>query len=158
MSRSTRRAIALLATMLSLTGGPRLAAGLLPGNIWPNPTLETDANADGVPNFWNRGGSLTAIDVWTAALSVSPTHSFQLNVTSTTAYGEWNSDWLNITGGTNCQFRYNLRHTITNGGPMIETNVPAGAEGSLTFVDNYTLTGGVPGPDGRYYRIRWVEP
>lgn len=104
--------------MLSLAGGPRLAAGLLPGNIWPNPTLESDVNADGVPNFWNRGGSLTAIDVWTTALSVSPTHSFQLDDISTTAYGEWYSDRLNISGGTNYQLRYNLRFTITNGGPM----------------------------------------
>ena len=91
---------------------------MLPGNIWPNPTLETDANVDGIPNFWNRGGSLPTIDVWAIALSVSPTHAFQLNDTSTTAYGEWYSDRLNITGGTNYQLRYNLRYTITNVGPM----------------------------------------
>ena len=34
------------------------------------------------------------------------------------AYGEWYSDRLNITGGTNYQLRYNLRYIVTNVGPM----------------------------------------
>ena len=38
--------------------------------------------------------------------------------TNTAGYGEWYSDRLNITGGTNYQLRYNLRYTITNVGPM----------------------------------------
>jgi hypothetical protein len=80
--------------------------------------LETDSNADGVPNFWNRGGSLTTIDVWTTALSVSAPHALQLDDASTTHYGEWYSDQLSITGGTNYQLRYNLRYIITNIGPM----------------------------------------
>ena len=122
MSRSfhvPRRFFCLLTAILSLVlAPPLLQAGLLPGNFWPNPTLETDANSDGVPDFWHKGGSSTAIDLWTTSLSVSPTHSFQLNDTSTTAYGEWYSDRLNITAGTNYQLRYNLRYTITNIGPM----------------------------------------
>ena len=118
LSRSTRWTIAVLTTMLSLADGPRLAAGLLPGNIWPNPTLEADVNADGIPNYWNRGGSLTAIDVWSTALWISPTHSLQLGDTSTTAYGEWYSDRLAITGGSNYQLRYNLRYIVTNAGSM----------------------------------------
>ena len=64
----------LLTVVLTLVFVQTLPAGLLPGNIWPNPTLETDANADGVPDFWHRGGSLTAIDVWTTALSVTLPH------------------------------------------------------------------------------------
>lgn len=95
---------------------PFLQAGLLPGNFWPNPTLEN--NSGGVPDFWHKGGNSTAIDLWTTSLSVSPTHSFQLNDASTSAYGEWYSDQLNITGGTNYQLRYNLRYTVTNIGPM----------------------------------------
>lgn len=118
LTHRARRAVALLTVVLTLAGAARLPAGLLPGNIWPNSTLETDSNADSVPNFWNCGGSLTTIDVWSAALSVSPTHSFQLNDASSVAYGEWYSDRLNITGGTNYQLRYNLRYTITNVGPM----------------------------------------
>ena len=71
-----------------------------------------------MPDFWHRGGSDATIDVWTTALSVSPTHSFQLNDASASAYGEWYSDRLNITGGTNYQLRYNLRYIVTNIGPM----------------------------------------
>jgi hypothetical protein len=115
---SPRQFCCLLTTILSLELAPRLQAGLLPGNVWPNPTLEADANRDGVPTFWNRGGSQTTIDVWSVALSVSPTHSFELNDTSTSAHGEWYSDLLNITGGTYYQLRYNLRYIVTNVGPM----------------------------------------
>ena len=122
MSRSfhvPRRFVCHLTAILSLVlAPPLLQAGLLPGNFWPNPTLETDANNDGVPDFWHKGGSSTAIDLWTTSLSVSATHAFQLNDTSATAYGEWYSDQLNITAGTNYQLRYNLRNTITNIGPM----------------------------------------
>ena len=41
---------------------------------------------------------------------------------------------------------------------ITETNVPPGVEGTATFVDDYTLTGGPPSPDGRYYRVKWVGP
>ena len=108
----------LLTAILSLGLAPRLQAGLLSGNVWPNPTLEADANGDGIPDFWHKGGSSTAIDLWTTVMSVSPTHAFQLNDTSATVYGEWYSDHLNITAGTNYKLRYNLRYTITNIGPM----------------------------------------
>ena len=114
-----RRSAGLLTALLSLVLSPAASqAGLLPGNLWPNPTLESDANSDGVPDFWHKGGSSTAIDLWTASLSISPTHAFQLNDASTTDYGEWYSDQLNITGGTNYHLRYNLRYTVTNIGPM----------------------------------------
>jgi len=118
VSRSARAAVALLTAVLVLARAEGLSAGVLPDNIWPNPTLELDSNTNGVPDFWHRGGSDTTIDVWTTALSVSPPDSFQLNDTSTDFYGEWYSDLLNITGGTNYQLRYNLRYIITNVGPM----------------------------------------
>jgi hypothetical protein len=116
--RAARLTVLLLAAMLPLSGVRVFAAGLLPGNIWPNPTLELDSNGDGVPDFWHRGGSEVASDVWTTALSVSLNHSFQLKDLSTGAYGEWYSDLLDITGGTNYQLRYNLRYLVTNVGPM----------------------------------------
>src|SRR5260221_14165910 len=101
----------LLSVLLLLFLSPWcLPAALLPGNLWPNPTLETDANSDGLPDFWQKGGNITAIDLWTPSMSVSPTHSLQLNDASTTGYGEWYSDQLNITAGTNYQLRYNLRY------------------------------------------------
>jgi hypothetical protein len=102
----------LLASMLPLS------AGLLPGNIWPNPTLELDSSGDGVPDFWNLGGSDTSIDLWSTALWVSPTHSLELNDANTNAYGEWYSDQLDIKAGVTYQFRYNLYYTVTNIGPM----------------------------------------
>jgi hypothetical protein len=41
---------------------------------------------------------------------------------------------------------------------VTETNVPAGAESTETFVDNYTLTGGPPGTKNRFYRVKLVNP
>jgi hypothetical protein len=118
-SRSARWSPDLLSVLLLLFLSPAcLHAALLPGNFWPNPALETDTNSAGVPDFWHKGGSITAIDLWTTSMSVSPTHSFQLNDASPTDYGEWYSDQLNITAGTNYLLRYNLRYTITNIGPM----------------------------------------
>ena len=107
----------LAAALLWLLAQP-LGAALLPGNIWPNPTLESDSNGDGVPDFWHRGGSDVAIDLWTTATSVSLTHSFRLNDTSAVSYGEWYSDLISITGGTSYQLRYNLRYIVTNIGSM----------------------------------------
>src|ERR1035441_5318346 len=89
--RIAPRIFALLTVILIPIDAQRLSAGLLPGNIWPNPTLESDANVVGVPDFWNRGGSDTTIDLWTSVLSVSPTHSIQLNDTSTTRSEEHTS-------------------------------------------------------------------
>ena len=93
-------------------------AGLLPGNLWPNPTLETDSNSDGIPDFWNKGGSNPNIESWTTTTYVSPTHSFMLNDSSTNDYGEWYSNLLPVTGGANYLLRYNLRYATTNNGVM----------------------------------------
>jgi len=41
----------LWSTLILLASAPNLSAGLLPGNLWPNPTLELDAANDGVPDF-----------------------------------------------------------------------------------------------------------
>ncbi len=95
-----------------------IQAGLLSGNFWPNPSLESDTNSDGLPDFWHKGGNITAIDLWTTSMSVSPAHAFQLNDTSTSGYGEWYSDLLDINAGTNYLLRYNLRYLVTNVGPM----------------------------------------
>src|SRR5437899_902961 len=118
-SRSARWSPDLLSVLLLPFLSPGcLHAALLPGNLWPNPTLATDANSDGLPDFRHKGGNITAIDLWTTSMSVSPAHSFELNDTSTSGYGEWYSDLLDITAGTNYLLRYNLRYIITNVGPM----------------------------------------
>ena len=142
--RSERNApgtFALFTVILFLIDAAPLSAGLLPGNIWPNPTLESDVNVVGVPDFWNRGGSDTTIDVWTSALSVSPTHSLQLNDTNGSAYGEWYSNLLNINSGTAYQLRYNLFYIVTNGGPMrVSVNFYNSAN-SLISSTSYTFAG-----------------
>jgi hypothetical protein len=145
MSRSfrvPRQLFFLLTAILSLVlSNSRLQAGLLPGNFWPNPTLELDANSDGTPDFWHKGGNSTAIDLWTTTLSVSPTHSFLLNDANAGAYGEWYSDRVNIIAGTNYQFRYNLRYTVTNIGPMrVTVNFYTAADASVSGV-SYLFSG-----------------
>jgi hypothetical protein len=118
LSRRFFSVFALSTAAMLLTWAAPLAAGLLPGNIWPNPTLEVDSNHDGIPDFWNKGGSDPTIDLWSTEYSVSPTHCFELNDTNTNGYGEWYSDSLSIHGGALYQFRYNLRYSVTNTGPM----------------------------------------
>ena len=131
----------LLAAALLLSGAQTFAAGLLPGNIWPNPTLESDTNGDQLPEFWHRGGSDVTIDAWTTALSVSPTHAFRLNDATVASYGEWYSDLLNITGGTNYQLRYNLRYVLTNVGPMRVTVNFYGPANNLLSGVSYLFAG-----------------
>ena len=41
---------------------------------------------------------------------------------------------------------------------VTETNVPAGVESTETFVDDGTLTGGLPGLISRFYRVKQVNP
>ena len=41
---------------------------------------------------------------------------------------------------------------------LTETYVPAGVESTGSFLDDGTLTGGAPGPNSRFYRIRLVNP
>jgi hypothetical protein len=139
--RNARRIFAVFTVILSLIGAAPLSAGLLRGNIWPNPTLESDVNVVGVPDFWNRGGSDTTIDVWTIAFSVSPTHSLQLNDTNGSAYGEWYSNLLNINGGTAYQLRYNLFYIVTNVGPMRVTVNFYNSANSLFSSTSYTFAG-----------------
>jgi len=128
--------------MLLLALAPlSMQAGLLPGNFWPNPTLEGDSNSDGVPDFWHRGGSSLGIDLWTTTQSVSATHAFQLNDGSSTEYGEWYSDQLSISGGGNYQLRYNLRYTITNIGPMRVTVNFYNASATLFSSTSYLFSG-----------------
>ena len=117
-SRVATRRFCLCWLSACLLFASRSLAGLLPGNLWPNPALETDSNSDGLPDFWNKGGSNPNIESWSTATFVSPTHSFVLNDSSTSDYGEWYSDLLPVTGGTNYLLRYNLRYVTTNYGAM----------------------------------------
>jgi hypothetical protein len=123
-----------LMAALSLVGIPSLLqAGPLAGNLWPNPTLEADANSDGTPDFWHKGGNLTAIDLWNTTTSVSPSHAFQLNDASASGYGEWYSDLISVIPAANYLLRYNLRYVVTNIGPMrVTVNFYSGANALLS--------------------------
>lgn len=108
-----------LACLLWLSQEARpLQAEMLPGNILPNSTLESDTNGDGIPDFWHKGGSSLSIDGWTTSLSTSATHALQLVDNSAQNYGEWYSDALSIVGGSEYLLRYQLRYLVTNTGPM----------------------------------------
>jgi hypothetical protein len=62
--RSTGPFLCLLAAVYLMVLTPLPAKRrLLPGNFWPNLTLESDTNGDGVPDFWHKGGSCTAMDL-----------------------------------------------------------------------------------------------
>ncbi len=106
------------ALMLAMTFCCTARAGLLPNNIWPNPTLESDTHSVGVPDFWNLGGSDPSIDLWTTNVWVSFNHSLELNDTTANDYGDWYSGLQSITpgtmGGTNYLLRYNVSYSTSN--------------------------------------------
>ena len=120
---------------------PPVRGDLLPGNIWPNVTLEMDSNHDGVPDFWHRGGTAPAIAVWSTARSVSTNHSFQLNDLSTGNWGEWYSELLEIEAGANYQCRYHLWYHLTNIGPMRVSVNFHDSGGDLLSGISYTFSG-----------------
>ncbi len=105
----------LCVAVLSLPG--LVGGSVLPGNFWPNPSLELDSNGDGIPDFWNKGGSDQSGISWTTSTSVSPTHSLTSSDTNAAAFGEWYSDFLTVTPGASYSFRFFRRYS-TQDGPM----------------------------------------
>ncbi|HOW68112.1 MAG TPA: hypothetical protein P5186_19575 [Candidatus Paceibacterota bacterium] len=95
------------------TVGGSLQAAFLPGNIWPNPSLESVSSQAGIPTFWHPGGSEVSIDDWASDFSVSPVHSLKLDDASAADYGEWWSDRVKVTGGATYSLRYSLRYDTT---------------------------------------------
>ena len=105
--------------------------GLLPGNSWPNPTLETQATTQDFPGDtldrpqgWHRGGAdynnpAPTITFWTTTMSLSPTHSLYDMDHDVNNYGEWFSDFNPVpagSGGTGVPFqlRFNWKYNIQN--------------------------------------------
>lgn len=70
-----------------------------PANLWPNSTLELDSNADGIPDFWYRGGSNPTFDIWETNTAVSGSHSLAVTDASAVDYGEWYSDFFPVVPG-----------------------------------------------------------
>jgi hypothetical protein len=93
-----------VASLILLAFSSLLArADYLPNSFWPNPGFENGSNLDagdgsGTPTSWNRGGNDGTICQVTSAKSISPTHSLAVVDNSTTGYGEWYSDLVNLSG------------------------------------------------------------
>ena len=132
-----------------------------------------DTDGDGLPDWWESRyyGSITnALPHGAAAnglnnlqcyrLGLDPTNprdTFKAQAVSQPGTGYPNITWNSI-GGKTYAVQYANRLTFGTEGfakvfSMTETNVPAGVEGTGTFMDDYTLTGGPPGANGRYYRV-----
>lgn len=124
------------------TVGGSLQADLLPGNTWPNPSLESVSSQPGIPTFWHQGGSAVSMDDWATDFSVSPVHSLKLDDASAVDYGEWWSDRVSVTAGATYSLRYNLRYDTT--GTMRVTANFADATGTRTGGVDFTFSGTQP--------------
>lgn len=130
-----------IAVAMVLTGAsPR--AGFLPGNAWPNPSLESVSAEAGIPTFWHPGGSAPSIDVWASDASTSPVHSLKLDDASETDYGEWWSDRVPVTGGATYSLQYHLRYD-TSGTMRLTANF-ADATGARTGGTDFAFSGTQP--------------
>ncbi len=116
-----------------LLGSTIAKADLLPGNLWPNPSLESVSSTAGIPSYWRAGGSDSAIDQWPADSGLSPTHALKLDDASPTAYGEWYSDRLPVVAGAQYRMRYYLKHDTT-GVMRVSVGFVDSASGTLAGV------------------------
>jgi hypothetical protein len=140
-----------------------------------NATRDTDG--DGLPDWWESryfGTPTNALPQALAAngfnnlqcyqLGLNPTdpHStFQVQAVRQANTGYPQISWNSIGGKTYIvEYANNLAISgaFTPVLTMTETNVSAGAGSIQTFVDDYTLTGGPPGNNGRYYRVKLGPP
>ena len=135
-----------------------------------------DTDGDGLPDWWESRyyGSITnALSqsiaangfnnlqcYWLGLDPTNPSSTFKAQVACQPGTGYPLITW-NSVGGKTYAVQY-ANHLASPASPfteaftLTETNVPAGIEGTAKFVDDYTLTGGPPGANGRYYRVRWV--
>jgi hypothetical protein len=159
---------------LSQSGQKLLIAGVVI-DYWKG---SHDTDDDGLPDWWESRyyGSVTnALPHGAAANGFDNLQCYWLGLDPTNprstfkarAAREPGTDYPLITwdsvGGKSYAVQYadNLASpaaAFSQALAWTETNVPPGVEGTSTFVDDYTLTGGPPGPDGRYYRILWLGP
>jgi len=163
------------ATKAISQSGQKLLVGGVVIDYW-NGTRDTDL--DGLPDWWESRyfGSITnALPQSRAAnqfsnlqcywLGLDPTNPdstfrVQAGIQSGTGYPQIN--WSSV-GGKSYVLEYadGLNQSAASFAPVLmvtETNVPAGVESTETFVDDYTLTIGPPGPHGRFYRVIQVNP
>jgi hypothetical protein len=140
-----------------------------------NATNDTDG--DGLPDWWESlyyGNPTNALPQAIAANGFSnlecywlgldpnnPLSTFKTQVIIQPGTGYPQISWNSIGGKTyTVEYADNLAllAAFTPAWTVTETNVPAGVASTQAFVDNYTLTGGPPGANGRYYRVVWDAP
>lgn len=101
-----------------------------PANLFPNPTLETDANRDGLPDFWNRGGTAASACVWDTNSFASARHSLRVDDRSSQTYGEWYSDLVTVSPTNVYEFRFKRRYA-TSGVMRLSVNFHDSSEAFL---------------------------
>ena len=155
--------------------GRKLLIGGAVIDYW-NGTLDTDN--DGLPDWWESRyfGSITnALPqaqaanqfsnlqcYWLGLDPTNPNSTFRTQASIQSGTGYPRISWSSV-GGKSYAVEYANGFafsgaSFTQALMVTETNVPAGVESTETFVDNYTLTGGPPGMNSRFYRIRLVNP
>jgi hypothetical protein len=136
-----------------------------------------DTDGDGLPDWWESRYFGTATNTlpqapaangfnnlqcyWLGLDPTDPRSTFAAQAASQPGTGYPQISWNSIGGKT-----YTLEYANNLAAPLAfavaltitETNVLAGVGSIQTFVDDYTLTGGPPGSNGRFYRVRLVGP
>jgi hypothetical protein len=155
--------------------GQRLLVGGVVVDYW-NGTLDTDT--DGLPDWWESRyfGSITNAlpqapaanqfsnlqSYWLGLDPTNPDSTFRAQASLQPGTGYPQINWSSV-GGKRYVLEYANTLTISGTNFIValavtETNVPAGVESTETFVDDGVLTGGMPGSNGRFYRLKQVNP
>lgn len=141
----TRRSLPLLVGALLHPALPDTAT--CAGNLVPNPALELDSNADGIPDFWNLGGSVPASCLWDTSSFSSSRHSLLVDDRSVSGYGEWYSNFINVSPNTNYLLSFKRRYS-TPGVMRLSVNLHDAAE-AFVATATFTVHGTNQGPGPR---------
>jgi hypothetical protein len=92
----------------------------------------------------------------------NPNSTFRAQASLQSGTGYPQVSWFSV-GGKRYAVEYADSLTISGANftpalTVTETNVPAGVESTEIFVDDGTLTGGPPGTNHRFYRVKLVNP
>jgi len=155
--------------------GSKLLAGDTVIDYW-NGAVDTDQ--DGLPDWWESryfGNGTNALAQVRAAngfnnlqcylLGLNPTDplsTFRARASVQTGTGYPQIAWSSVGGKT---YSVEYANSLAGAGPgfinaltLAETNVAPGVATVETFVDDYSMTGGPPSSETRFYRVRLVAP
>jgi hypothetical protein len=154
--------------------GQQLLAGGIVIDYWNG---NQDTEGDGLPDWWAsryfgnvtnalpRGIAANGFSnlqcYWLGLDPTDPLSTFKTTVTLQPGTGYLQITWNSVGGKTyTVEYANNLIMPVvfTSALTVTETNVAAGIASTHTFLDDFTLTGGPPGANGRYYRVTLVAP